>query len=194
MFFLIPVGVQYDARRYPVVTFGLMGVNLLFYLASLAFFFSNLDGDIEQREWMVLNLGMIPSENVWWTYLTSMFVHAGFLHILGNMIYLFLFGACLEDVIGRWQFAAFYIFTGVLATLTYTLVTPNGHQSEIPLVGASGAISACIGGFAMILAKRKINFRYLIWFVRFWSGEFWLPAWLVISFWFRWIYSGRSSV
>mgnify|MGYP001557009542 CR=1 FL=1 len=87
-----------------------------------------------------MNLGMIPSESVWWTYLTSMFVHAGFFHILGNMIYLFLFGSCLEDTIGRWQFLVFYLFTGVLATVAYTMVT-GGHDSDIPLVGASGAIS-----------------------------------------------------
>lgn len=185
MFLLIPVGVQYNARRYPMVTFTLMGINVLFYLASLFFFFNHFDGDVEQREWMVMNLGMIPEENVWWTYLTSLFVHAGFFHLLGNMIYLFLFGSCLEDTIGRWQFTLFYLFTGVIATLSYTLVTPAGHESSIPLVGASGAISACVGGFALILAKTKINFRYLIWFFfRFWSGDFWLPAWLVISFWF----------
>jgi membrane associated rhomboid family serine protease len=113
-----------------------------------------------------------------------MFVHAGFFHILGNMIYLFLFGSCLEDTIGRWQFVVFYLFTGVLATVAYTMVT-GSHDSDIPLVGASGAISACVGGFALILAKTKINFRYLIWFwFRIWSGDFWLPAWLVISFWF----------
>jgi len=185
MFLLIPVGVQYNARRYPMVTFTLMGINVLLYLVSLIFFFSNIDGDVEQREWLVLHLGMTPDQNVWWTYLTSMFVHAGFFHILGNMIYLFLFGSCLEDTIGRWQFAIFYLVTGVLATVAYTLVTPAGPESSIPLVGASGAISACIGGFVLILAKTKINFRYLIWFFfRFWSGDFWLPAWLVISFWF----------
>ena len=185
MFLLIPVGVDYNARRYPVVTFTLMGINVALYLLSLFFFFNHLDGYVEDREWVVFNLGMIPAENVWWTYLTSMFVHADFFHILGNMVYLFLFGACLEDAIGRWQFTLFYLVTGVLATMAYTLVTPAGPESSIPLVGASGAISACVGGFAFILAKTKINFRYLIWMVfRFWSGEFWLPAWLVISFWF----------
>jgi membrane associated rhomboid family serine protease len=185
MILLIPVGVEYNARRYPMVTFTLMGINVLFYLLSLIFFFSHLDGDPEQREWVVMNLGMIPEENVWWTYLTSMFVHADFFHILGNMIYLFLFGSCLEDLIGRWQFSVFYLFSGVAATIAYTIVTPGGPESSIPLVGASGAISACIGGFVLVLAKTKINFRYVIWFFfRLWSGDFWLPAWLVISFWF----------
>ncbi|MEO5802313.1 MAG: rhomboid family intramembrane serine protease [Verrucomicrobiota bacterium] len=185
MFLLIPVGVQYNARRYPVVTFTLMGINVALYLLSLFFFFYNFNGYVEDREWVVFHLGMVPADNVWWTYLTSMFVHADFFHILGNMIYLFLFGACLEDMIGRGPFTLFYLFSGVIATVAYTLVTPAGPASTIPLVGASGAISACVGGFALILAKTKINFRYFVWFVfRFWSGDFWLPAWLVISFWF----------
>ena len=185
MFFLIPVGVEYNARRYPVVTFALMGINIAFYLLSLFFFFQNLEGDIWQREWVVFNLGMIPSDNVWWTYLTSMFVHADFFHLLGNMIYLFLFGACLEDIVGRWQFTVFYLFSGIVAAIGYSLVTQTGPESAIPIVGASGAIAGCLGGFALVLARTKINFRYFIWiFVRFWAGDFWIPAWLIISFYF----------
>ncbi len=182
---IIPVGVEYNSRRYPVVTFTLMGINVLLYLVSLVFFFNNLDGDVAQREWLTMNLGLIPDQKVWWTYLTSLFVHADFFHLIGNMIYLFLFGSCLEDLIGRWQFSIFYFFTGLVATVTYLIFVPGGKESSFPLVGASGAISGCIGGFALVFAKTKINFRYFFWFMfRFYTGEFALAAWLVISFWF----------
>jgi membrane associated rhomboid family serine protease len=173
MLLLIPVGVEYEAKRYPVVTFTLMGINVLLYLISLVIFFKFIDGDLEQRDWLAFNLGLIPAENVWWTYFTSMFVHAGFFHLLGNMIYLFLFGSCVEDTIGRWQFAVFYIVSGIIATVSYVVLE---HDSVIPLVGASGAISACIGGFVVLLAKTKINFRYLFWFFyRLYNGEFMMP-------------------
>jgi membrane associated rhomboid family serine protease len=75
----------------------LMGINVLLYLISLVIFFKFIDGDLEQRDWLAFNLGLIPAENVWWKYFTSMFVHAGFFHLLGNMIYLFLFGSCVEE-------------------------------------------------------------------------------------------------
>ncbi len=185
MILIIPVGVQYTARRYPVVTFTLMGVNAALYLVSLVMFWMYLDGTEEQREWLVLNLGLIPDQKTWYTFFTSMFVHGGFFHILGNMIYLFLFGACVEDTIGRWQFTLFYLVGGLAAAATYLIVTPPGPEAALPMVGASGAITACIGGFVLLLAKTKINFRYLIFlFFRFFNGDFWLPAWLVISFWF----------
>ena len=184
-FLLIPVCVQYNARRYPVVTFTLIGLNVAFYLLSLFFFFQNSDGDVWQREWVAFNLGMIPSENVWWTYFTYMFVHGGFFHLLGNMIYLFLFGACIEDLIGRWQFTLFYLFSGLMSAIIYSLVTQTGPDSAIPIVGASGAIAGCLGGFGLVLARTKINFRYFIWIIiRFWSGDFWISAWIIISLYF----------
>jgi len=71
MFLIIPVGVQYTARRYPVVTFTLMGVNVTLYLVSLVMFWMYADGEEAQREWMVLNLGLIPEQTTWYTFFTS---------------------------------------------------------------------------------------------------------------------------
>jgi membrane associated rhomboid family serine protease len=196
MFLIIPVGVQYSARRYPVVTFTLMGINVALYLVSLAMWANGLkEGpDNESGQWLIQHFGLIPAEKTWYTFITHMFVHAGFFHVLGNMVYLFLFGSCVEDTIGRWQYVLFYLAGGLIAASIYLLAVPNGSvtiggetiaHAEIPMVGASGAISACIGGFLLLLAKTKINFRYIIiFFFRFFSGDFWLPAWLVISFWF----------
>jgi len=183
MFFLLPVGVDYRARRYPVVTFTLMGLCTLVYLVTPACQAFGDDADV--WAWTSEYLWLKPSEAHWWTFLTSQFVHAGFFHLAGNMVYLFLFGSCVEDIIGRLHFIVFYLLCGVAADFSHILVSPEHFASDIPMGGASGAISGCIGGFLLLLAKSKIEFRWLIFlFFRFWSGAFMLPAWLVISFWF----------
>jgi membrane associated rhomboid family serine protease len=180
MFFILPVGVDYRAQRYPVVTFVLMGLNAVIYLISLALWFT----DRNEMDPLVLNLGLIPAEKTWWTWLTSTFVHGGFFHFAGNMIYLFLFGACVEDLMGRGRFTIFYLAGGLLASLSQVLLTTE-LDADLPIVGASGAISACIGAFLIVLPRRQIEFRYFIWlFFRGWSGEFSLRAWIVIGFWF----------
>ncbi|MDB6024929.1 MAG: rhomboid family intrarane serine protease [Verrucomicrobiales bacterium] len=179
MFVIVPVAVDYQARRYPVVTFTIIGLNFALYILSLVYLFSDRPDDP-----LITHLGLIPEDKVWYTWITSMFVHAGFFHILGNMIYLFLFGACLEDMMGRLWYTLFYLGSGLLANLTQVLLTTSAG-ADIPIVGASGAISACIGGFLIIMAKTKINFRwFFFFFFRLFNGEFWLAAWIVISFWF----------
>ena len=95
---LLPVGMNYRTERLPVVTFTLMGINTLVYLVSLIFFLATQG---ESDIWIFEHLWLIPSVSYPWTYLTSMFVHAGILHLLGNMMFLFLFGCCVEDMIGR---------------------------------------------------------------------------------------------
>lgn len=182
MFFLLPVGVDYRARRYPVVTFTLMGICVVVYLVTLLLGLAN-GPDVE--EWVVSNLWLIPSESHWWMYFTSLFVHEGFFHVAGNMVYLFLFGACVEDIMGRPRFIAFYLISGLASEFMHIAISPGHFASEIPLGGASGAISGCIGGFLLVFLRTKIEFKWVFFFwFRIWSGEFFLPAWIVISFWF----------
>ena len=159
MFFLIPVGVDYRARRYPVVTFTLMGICTVIYLIELVLRLANGDA---VTEWMLTNLWLIPAESHWWTYVTSMFVHSGFLHLLGNMVYLFLFGSCVEDIIGRIHFTVFYLLCGVLACFAHALMSSGSFEAQIPMGGASGAISGCIGGFLLLLARTKIEFKWVV--------------------------------
>ena len=187
MFFLIPVGVDYQARRYPVVTFSLMGVNVVVYIISVVVFFASGAVALETVEltWWEKTFWLIPKASLWHTYLTSLFVHAGFLHLLGNMIYLFLFGSCVEDTIGRWRFLGFYLLGGLAANFAHIAFTPDHFLSGVALGGASGAVSACMGGFVLFFHRTRVEFKYILFlFFRFWSGEFHLPAWLVLSFWF----------
>ena len=182
MFIVLPVGMNYRTERLPVVTLTLMGLNILVYLVSLGFFV----GQGEQADlWIIQHLWLIPEQSTWYTYLTSMFVHAGFFHLLGNMLYLFLFGCCVEDLIGRWWFLGLYLLGGFLAQLTHIAGSPDHFASELPMGGASGAISTCMGAYLVLRTQVKIDFRYFaLIFFRFFSGEFSLPAWVVMSFWF----------
>src|ERR1043166_7944636 len=173
-FFIIPVGVDYRARRYPVVTFTLMGICVAIYLGTLI---GRLTGAAVD-DWMIENLWLVPAEHHWWTYITYMFVHAGFFHVAGNMVYLFLFGSCVEDFIGRARFVVFYFLCGIAACFTHIAFSPLHFVSELPLGGASGAISGCIGVFVLLLARTRIEFKWVFFlFFRIWSGEFFLPAW-----------------
>jgi membrane associated rhomboid family serine protease len=184
MFILLPVGMNYRTERLPIVTFALIGLNTLIYLVSLIFFFST-GGDSEP--WIYRHLWLTPADSLLWTYLTSMFVHAGILHLLGNMIFLFLFGCCVEDIIGRWRFLAFYLAGGLAAELAYIALTPDHFASDIPMGGASGAISTCMGMYLLLRAGADIEFKYFYFFLIFGgagSGDFSVPAWMAISFWF----------
>jgi membrane associated rhomboid family serine protease len=172
---ILPVGVDYQAQRYPVVTFTLMGINVVVFLAQIVAAISGAGME------MMMNFGLVPANHGWWAWLTSTFLHGGIFHLLGNMVYLFLFGACVEDILGRGKFVAFYLAGGLMAN-AIQVVFSTDLNSGIPIVGASGAISACIGAFLVILPKTEINFRYLLFW--FYTGEFWLRSWIVISVWF----------
>jgi rhomboid family protein len=182
MFIILPVGMNYQTERRPIVTFTLMGLNVLVYLVGLAF---TLGQGKDAAIWIYEHLWLIPADSSWHTYLTSMFVHAGFFHLLGNMLYLFLFGCCVEDMIGRWRFTALYLLGGFAAELAYIAGTPEHFASEIPMGGASGAISTCMGAYLLLRARVDIDFKYFaIIFFKVFSGEFSLAAWVVITFWF----------
>lgn len=182
MFIILPVGMNYRTGRMPIVTFTLIGLNVLVYLVGLAF---TLGQGKEAAVWIFEHLWLTPADSSWYTYLTSMFVHAGFFHLLGNMLYLFLFGCCVEDMIGRWRFTALYLLGGFAAELAYIAGTPEHFASEIPMGGASGAISTCMGAYLLLRAKVDIDFKYFgMIFFKVFSGEFSLAAWVVITFWF----------
>ncbi len=182
MFIAVPVGMNYRTERFPIVTVSLIGLNTLVYLVTLI---CSLNTGGDSNAWVMQNLWLIPAQSYWWTYLTSIFVHAGILHLVGNMLFLFLFGCCVEDLIGRVRFAFMYLAGGIIAALAYILLSPGHFNSEIPMGGASGAISACMGMYLLLRADAEIEFKYFLWlFVIVRAGEFDLPAWIAITFWF----------
>jgi membrane associated rhomboid family serine protease len=112
-------------------------------------------------------------------WLTAMFLHFGWMHILGNLFFFYLVGPLLEDLWGRAFFAGFYLLGGVVAAMAHFGMDPH---STVPMAGASGAIAACMGAFTWRCAARKIRIAY--WFGWFIRGTFLLPAWAWGGIWF----------
>ncbi len=112
------------------------------------------------------------------TPLLSMFLHGGWMHIIGNALFLWVFGNNIEDVMGRRRFLAFYLVCGLVAAATHVLVDP---RSPIPTVGASGAISGVMGAYLVLFPRVRV--RMLFWFVVF-LKVIPIPAWLVLLYWF----------
>ncbi len=114
----------------------------------------------------------------WVTAFTSMFMHASFLHILGNMVFLAIFGPSVEDRIGRLRFLAFYLLGGLVALAAQVLVGPD---STSPTIGASGAIAAVLGGYILMYPRaRVISLVFIVFFVTLVE----LPAVYLLGFWF----------
>jgi membrane associated rhomboid family serine protease len=121
--------------------------------------------------------------------LTAMFLHGGWLHLLGNMLFLFVFGNNVEDRLGRLKFLAFYLFCGYVAAYGFALSTPDSTQ---PLIGASGAIAGVLGAYIVLFPRARVT--SVVPFLLFLPLR--LPAWLVLGFWFllQWAYSAGGAL
>ena len=123
--------------------------------------------------------GLQPTPiSVYLTLLTSMFMHGGFAHIAGNMLYLWIFGDNLENIMGHMRYLFFYLLCGVLAGLSHVISASFLNQSTlVPSLGASGAISGVLGGYILLFPGRKVH----VWIL---FGIISLPAFLVVGLWF----------
>jgi membrane associated rhomboid family serine protease len=114
----------------------------------------------------------------WLTILTAMFMHGGLLHIAGNMLFLWIFGNNIEDAMGPVRFIAFYLLGGLAAFLAQTAIDPN---STIPTIGASGAVAAVLGGYALLYPRaRVVTLIFIVFFITLIE----LPALVVLGLWF----------
>ena len=172
-----------DQPRYstPYVNWFLIALNILIYL-----FQSTLDprsGELFAREF-----GEVPAhlaafvagshkyslEQVVVPFFTSMFLHAGWTHVLGNMWFLFIFGDNVEDYLGHFKYLIFYLLSGLFAMATQVAIYPH---SNVPTVGASGAIAGVLGAYFLLYPRARV----LTWFFVF---VMYLPAWVVLGEWF----------
>ena len=124
--------------------------------------------------------GVVPADDEPAALVTYTFMHAGLLHLIGNLFFLYLVGPAVEDVWGRWLFAAFYVAAGAVAALTFVARYPNLAE---PLIGASGAIAGVMGAFAVRYWSSRITFYYFVFFVRIYQGTFTAPAGLMLGLW-----------
>jgi membrane associated rhomboid family serine protease len=158
-----------SARRWPIVT----TVLILACLAVQAVLtVAGTDGGAVYQRW-----GYVPASPSVLALVTSQFVHAGWIHLAGNMWFLFLCGITLEDRWGRVVFPLFYLASGVAAALAHGLFAPN---DAAPLVGASGAIAGCMGAFAVAFARTPVRF---LWLLALRPSTFTAPAFVVIPVW-----------
>lgn len=135
--------------------------------------FKRIYQDIPYRKY-----GFIPAERTMLGLLAYMFIHGGWLHLLGNLLFLYLSGPFIEDVWGRPLYTVFYLLMGVLSAQLFAMHYPN---SNIPLIGASGAISGVMGAFLVRYFKTKIKFFYIFFLMI--RGTFKAPAWLMLPLW-----------
>src|ERR1051325_6685609 len=130
---------------------------------------------------IVQKYAFVPGDTKPITYLTSNFLHGGWLHLIGNMWFLWLAGFVLEDVWGRWLYSVFYLVAGVAALQFYAWTNPG---SITPTLGASGAVAALMGAFLVRFPKMKIEMAWLFMFRlrRFKAAAYWLlPLWLFVE-------------
>ncbi|MBK8259470.1 MAG: rhomboid family intramembrane serine protease [Polyangiaceae bacterium] len=158
--------------------------------------FASLERAIQNAP--VYKYGFVPRLNNWVGLFTSMFMHGGWLHLLGNLWMLWLCGCNLEDRWGRPVYALVYLVSGVVAALTHKLFFPI---SFAPLVGASGAIAGAMGGFLVVFAQTRIRFFYFVYaLMRFYTGTFMARAFWMLGLWGAWevfsavFLSGSSGV
>jgi membrane associated rhomboid family serine protease len=107
-----------------------------------------------------------------------MFLHGGWLHIIGNMLYLWIFGNNVEDSIGHFKFIVFYLLCGIAAAAAQVAISPD---STVPMIGASGAISGVLGAYLLLLPRARVLVLFPIWI--FWR-VFYVPAMLMLVLWF----------
>jgi len=158
------------AVRFPLVTVALVAVNLIAFLWEIG------SGDAA-----ILRFAVVPADLMrgrgWITPLTAMFLHAGFMHIVSNMVFLSVFAPAVEDGMGRGRFLLFYLLGGLAATAAQVAVAP---ASTVPQMGASGAIAAVMGAFLVTFPRDRIR---VLWFVFFFPIVTRVPAALLVGVW-----------
>ena len=155
----------------PVVTVSIIVINVLVFFLELS------GGDAFVQQWSVIPADIVAGQN-WVTILTSMFMHGGWMHIIGNMVFLWAFGPAIEDAMGHLRYLVFYLLGGVVAALAQIAAASS---STVPSLGASGAIAAVMGAFLLTYPRDRIRtLLFLGWFIQVTV----LPASLLIGIWF----------
>lgn len=143
---MIPLRDVIPSRTTPIVTLGLIGLNLAVFL-----FQSTLDE--EQLRAFIHAAGLVPADFAWRHALSSMFVHAGVAHLAGNLLFLWIFGDNVEDRLGHGRYLGFYLAAGTVAALAQAAVEPD---SLVPMVGASGAIAGVMGAYLVLYPHSRV--------------------------------------
>ena len=174
---MFPIRDHNPSQAVPYVTYGLIFANVAVFLGywlTLA--------DENALGWFFYNWGLVPDRLMAGqnpqALVTSMFLHGGWMHLAGNMLFLWIFGDNLEDVLGRVRFLGFYLLSGLAAAALQVAADP---ASGVPMVGASGAIAGVMGGYLLLFPRARVDVLFI--FVIFFR-IFAIPAWIVLLVWF----------
>jgi membrane associated rhomboid family serine protease len=175
---MIPIRDDIPARRFPLVTVSILVVNVLVFLVEVMF--GSAVGDLITR------FGIVPARlTTEWanplvllTLGTSMYFHGGWAHLIGNMMYLWIFGDNVEDRMGRLGYFIFYTLCGIISGILQVVAAP---RSAVPIIGASGAIAGVLGAYILLYPRARV--RTLVPSFYLYSSV-WLPAIIVLGGWF----------
>ncbi len=182
---MIPLRDDNPTKITPIVTVGLITLNIFVFIYQISL--GPREGDQFVYQFgaipaVIFGSQVLPSELVAipasFSILTSMFLHGGFMHLIGNMLYLWIFGNNIEDAMGHGRFIGFYLLTGIVASMAHFLTDVT---SEIPTIGASGAISGILGAYILLYPRAQVLVLIALGF--FWRVMY-VPAALVLGFYF----------
>jgi membrane associated rhomboid family serine protease len=193
---LIPIKDDNPTKSVPYVTIAIIVANVLIWLTEpglgsgsspqLAAFFYKwglvpkeivTGGVAVTRDTLLVCGGACKTDPPYYSIVTAMFLHGGFLHVAGNMLFLWVFGNNIEDTLGPVKFTVFYFVCGIAAALAHTLANAN---SLVPTVGASGAVAGMLGAYIVLFPRARVTTIvpvFIFWFVK-------LPAVIVLGYWF----------
>lgn len=173
---MLPIKDDNPTRSKPIVTYLLIFLNIVIFGYELSLMATG------QLEGFLYAYALIPREIVsgvaLYTLFTSMFLHGGLMHIFGNMLYLYIFGNNVEDIMGKIRFLIFYLISGIAASALQISVNP---YSEVPNLGASGAIAGVLGAYLVAFPRARVHCIVIFGFFIKWVV---LPAIVVLFFWF----------
>ncbi|MCC1494345.1 rhomboid family intramembrane serine protease [Cognatishimia sp. F0-27] len=174
---MLPIRDHNPSGRTPYITYALMIANIAIFVWTLQY-----ESDQRALAQLYFDYALIPaliSEGQGFEgIVTSMFLHGGFMHLAGNMLFLFIFGDNMEDEMGHVPFLVFYLAAGVGAGLLHYLSEP---YSQVPTIGASGAIAGVMGGYLLLFPKARIDILIILVVI---FKILPLPAWIVLAVWF----------
>jgi len=174
---MFPLRDHNPSQQTPVVTIGLMAANILVFLVSLPYFADERTLMQFFSDWALIPAAVSRGEDMG-GLVTSMFLHGGFMHLAGNMLFLWIFGDNLEEEMGHGGFLGFYLASGLAAAVIHVVAAPD---SPVPTVGASGAIAGVMGGYLLLFPKARVDVLFIF-------GIFFrvipVPAFLMLGVWF----------
>lgn len=200
---MIPLGDDNSARiRTPYVNIALIIINIFVYIYyqgfgndnAFTFSYATIPAEILTGQDVVYEggIGVTPIP-VHLTILTAMFMHGGIMHLAGNMVYLWVFGDNLENVMGHFKYLCFYLLTGIIATLCHVFASQLfGADIYIPSLGASGAISGILGGYLLMFPKNEVRVLFFLIIIRI-PAFITLGAWIGMQLWEGWGSIGKQG-